>query len=95
MGQDLCPDGEVKAGGGLIWGYPLTDRATTDTGGASEVLRKGEAAGLWQTDRDLHRRLGLEPCAPQIGICPHQGAQGLRLEHAGKTAKLGRGQAAV
>ena len=41
MGQDLCPAGEVKAGRSLIWGCPLTDRATTDTGGASEVWRRG------------------------------------------------------
>lgn len=50
MGQDLCPGGEVKAGRSFIWGCPLTDRATTDTGGASEVLRRGNSWSVRRTE---------------------------------------------
>ena len=50
MGQDLCPGGEVKAGRSFIWGCPLTDRATTDTGGASEVLKRGNSWSVRRTE---------------------------------------------
>ena len=75
MGQDLCPGGEVKTGRSLIWGCPVTDR-TTDTGGASEVWRRGKqlACGKWT---ETTQTAGATALCTQTGTRPHQCAQGL------------------
>ena len=75
MGQDLCPGGEVKAGRSLIWGCPVTDR-TTDTGGASEVWRRGKQLACGRRTETTQTAEATALCT-QTGTSPHQCAQGL------------------
>lgn len=93
MGQDLCPAGEVKAGRSLIWGCPLTDRATTDTGGASEVWRRGKQLACGRRTETFTDGWCYSPVHPRLG-CPHQCAQGLRAGTCRQDRKAGERTAA-
>ena len=76
MGQDLCPAGDMKARKSLIWGCPLTDRPTTDTGGASEVWRRGKQLACGRRTETFTDGWCYSPVYPRMGYVPTSAHRG-------------------